>query len=98
MSHSDVTPVSSTEGGAALRAGGGLQSGLNLTDRKFRQSQLTWANFHFASSLNRCALAGPGIDVPAPDMSTGEREMSWIADTFATVMGHNVSTDPAKKT
>lgn len=34
MSHSDVTPVSSTEGGAALRAavraGGGLQSGFQV--------------------------------------------------------------------
>jgi len=64
---------------------GGAKGGVRCDPNRLSVGEMERVTRRFASEL--VPVIGPDQDIPAPDMATGEREMSWFMDTYSQHVG-----------
>ena len=69
---------------------GGSKGGLCINPKDWNEEELERITRRFTFELSRRDLIHPSLNVPAPDMGTGEREMAWMMDEYRRLHNDNI--------
>jgi len=61
---------------------GGSKGALVIDPDQYDRDEMEMITRRFTLELVRKGFLSPATNVPAPDVGTGQREMSWMADTY----------------
>jgi len=64
---------------------GGAKGGIDCDPRSLSENELYWITRTFVEQVKE--VIGPTIDIPAPDVNSGAREMGWIMDAYSAFHG-----------
>jgi glutamate dehydrogenase (NAD(P)+) len=67
---------------------GGAKGGVVVNPKNLSEDELQRMTRRYTTEIIN--FIGPEVDIPAPDVGTGPREMAWIFDTFSMNKGYSV--------
>lgn len=67
---------------------GGAKGGICINPRKYSTRELEALTRQYSVRLAKKNSIGAAVDVPGPDVGTGEREMSWMKSTYQAYYGY----------
>lgn len=68
---------------------GGAKGAIKANKQDFTPREIEKIIRRYTIELAKKNFISPSIDVPGPDVGTGEREMNWMKDTYETLFGSN---------